>query len=136
MAQNLLLIALVLVVIWLLRKMFPGGTQSLYGRAKGTGATSAHNHAYEAVSIHCYTDRCAAAEQVAGQRFLAREAPPLPLASCTSAKCHCVYMHHVDRRGGTDRRVIHPLREPVPSASGYQNRRNSRGRRASDPAVA
>jgi hypothetical protein len=136
MTKIILIIALIILAIWLLRKMFPVGKKHLYGRAKGPEELSSHNHAYEAVSIHSYKDRCTAAEQVAGQRFLSSEAPPLPLKSCTSEKCHCVYIHHSDRRAGTDRRVIHESEEAFLSSPGYHNRRICRGRRASDLALA
>jgi hypothetical protein len=135
MAKSLLIVALIFLGIWLLRKMFPVGTKPLSGTAKGPEELPSNNNAYAAVSIHSYKDRCTAAEQVAGHRFLSNEAPPLPLESCTSEKCHCVYMHHSDRRGGADRRVIHKPEETIVYA-GYQNRRLSRCRRASDLALA
>ena len=131
MAKNLLIVALIFLGIWLLRKMFPVGTKALSGTAKGPEGLPSHSFAYEAVSIHSYKDRCNAAEQVAGHHFLSSEAPPLPLESCTSEKCHCVYMHHSDRRGGTDRRVIHGP-EGVFVYPGSHDRRIYLGRRASN----
>jgi hypothetical protein len=135
MAKNLLIVALIFLSVWLLRKMFPVGLKPLSGVAKGSEELPSDNIVYEAVSIHSYKDRCNAAEQVAGHHFLSSEAPPLPLESCTSEKCHCVYMHHSDRRGGTDRRVTHKPKESI-VYSGYQHRCLSRGRRASDLAFA
>jgi hypothetical protein len=130
--SNFLILTLIILAAWLLSKIFPVGKKHLYGRAKGPGKLSSHNHAHEAVSIHSYKECCTAAEQVAGQRFLSSEAPPLPLESCTSQECHCVYMHHSDRRGGGDRRLVHETKEAFLSSSGYQFRCHSGGRRVSD----
>ena len=127
MVQIILIIVLVVLAIWLLRKVFP---------AQAISPSSSNHNAYEAVSIHPYKDRCTDAQQVAGQRFLSSEAPPLPLENCTSEKCHCVYMHHSDRRSGTDRRANHNSSEEFLTARGSQNRRSSHGRRASDLAIA
>jgi hypothetical protein len=41
---------------------------------------------------------CAAAKAVAGQRFLANRAPPLPLPDCDEARCRCSFVKHSDRR--------------------------------------
>jgi hypothetical protein len=131
MAQNLLIIAIIFMAIWLLRKVFPAGTKPLYGKAKTPGESSSPNSAYKAVSIHSYKDRCTDVQALVGQRFLSSEAPPLPLESCTSEKCRCVYMHHIDRRGGTDRRVIHG-HEGVFVYPGSHDRRIYLGRRASN----
>ena len=136
MTKIFLIIALIILAVWLLRKMYPVGKKHLYAKAKVPGELSSHNRAYEAVSIHSYKGGCTDAEQLAGQRFLLSEAPVLPLESCASEKCHCIYMHHIDRRGGIDRRVIHESEEAFLSTPEYQNRRISRGRRASDLALA
>jgi hypothetical protein len=130
--SNFLILTLIILAAWLSPKMFPVGKKHLSGRAKGPGKLSSHNHAYEAVSIHSYKECCTAAEQVAGQLFLSSEAPPLPLKSCTSQACHCVYMHHSDRRGGIDRRLLHGNKETLFSSSAYQLRCHSGGRRMRD----
>ncbi len=39
-----------------------------------------------------------------GQRFLSREAPPLPLKNCPNGNCECLYQHYDDRRA-TPRRA-------------------------------
>lgn len=39
-----------------------------------------------------------------GQRFLSREAPPLPLKNCPNGNCECHYQHYDDRRA-TPRRA-------------------------------
>ena len=59
---------------------------------------------YHAVSIKAGAYSCAAANKVAGQRFLAAEAPSLPLPDCDATDCECHFLHHNDRRAGKDRR--------------------------------
>jgi hypothetical protein len=54
---------------------------------------------------------CVAAHAQFDQRFLAREAPPLPLKGCECTHCECRYEHYDDRRNG-DRRV-HGLSVPL-----------------------
>ena len=59
---------------------------------------------YHAVSIKPGAYACSAANDIAGQRFLAAEAPNLPLPGCDAAECECHFTHHKDRRTGKDRR--------------------------------
>ena len=59
---------------------------------------------YHAVSIKPGAYACSAANEIAGQRFLATEAPNLPLPGCDAAECDCHFTHHNDRRTGKDRR--------------------------------
>jgi hypothetical protein len=136
MIKILFILVLLVLTILLSRKMFPVGKKHLYESAKGPEKLSSHSIAHEAVSIHSYKDRCSAAEQVAGQRFLSSEAPAIPLESCASETCHCVYMHHTDRRTGTDQRGIHEPEDEFLSTPGYASRRMTQGRRASDTAFA
>ncbi len=88
---------------------------------------------WHAVSVDCARQGCLPAQQVSGQRFLSGQAPKLPLVSCSNPMgCRCVYKHHDDRRGGP-RRIIDngtSLRSSAPFIG--NERRNSRGRRASD----
>jgi hypothetical protein len=44
------------------------------------------------------------ANEIAGRRFLASEAPNLPLPGCNATECDCHFIHHNDRRTGKDRR--------------------------------
>ncbi len=59
---------------------------------------------FHAVSIKFDADACLHAKALQGRRFLAREAPTLPLGNCDAAKCNCRFVHHDDRRSGKDRR--------------------------------
>jgi len=54
--------------------------------------------AHHAVSVAPGRRCCALAREVCGERFLSREAPPLPLKGCTQPECTCRYIHHEDRR--------------------------------------
>jgi hypothetical protein len=59
---------------------------------------------WHAVSVAPGVPACLAAAKVRGQRFLAAEAPRLPLPDCTlMTTCKCTYKHFADRRAGTRR---------------------------------
>jgi hypothetical protein len=53
---------------------------------------------FHAVSIQPGIHCCHQARALQGQRFLSREAPPLPLKNCNCVSCTCHYEHHDDRR--------------------------------------
>lgn len=59
---------------------------------------------YHAVSVKPGTYACSAANNIAGERFLASQAPSLPLPDCDASECECHFVHHNDRRTGKDRR--------------------------------
>ena len=136
MAQTILITAIIVLAFWLLPKMFPARKKPVLDAAHSNGHSALHNGSYAAVTIHCYRDACTAAGQVAGIRFLSDEAPLIPLESCTAEECHCVYMHHSDRRGGTNRRTKAGLGTAFVSNPGHEERRASIGRRPGDLAVA
>jgi hypothetical protein len=85
---------------------------------------------YHAVSIEGGRGRaCRTVRGLAERRFLAHEAPRLPLAGCDSPVCSCRYQHHDDRRSdprraADERRVEHPYAGP--------ERRRRPGRRVND----
>jgi hypothetical protein len=87
---------------------------------------------FAAVAIRPGANSCQAARAARGQRFLATEAPILPLESCNRcATCECTYAHFADRRRGPRRRT-----EGAPpkgaQISNREDRRSSRSRRAED----
>lgn len=86
---------------------------------------------YHAVAILPGPRCCAAARDLTGQRFLSRQAPPLPLKDCDRPDCQCRYEHHEDRRKGPRR-----ARELGVAIDGYegtdQRGKAGRGRRKSD----
>lgn len=50
------------------------------------------------VEIRTRSDACRAAHALEGQRFLAKDAPALPLPNCSAAKCTCTFTKLPDRR--------------------------------------
>ncbi|MEP5570006.1 MAG: hypothetical protein ABJN62_19355 [Halioglobus sp.] len=92
------------------------------------------NSRYAAVSCRGH---CSAIKGLQGKRFLEREAPALPVMGCTASRCDCVYTHHDDRRTGKrDRRGLSQISKEFFDYSGKPNRRNRRGRRTADLAMA
>lgn len=53
---------------------------------------------WHAVTVQYGSKHCKAVEELAGQRFLSKEAPKLPLRGCTEPQCSCRYRKHEDRR--------------------------------------
>lgn len=102
MQLELLGLAAVLLIAWLyLRRRAAAREAEETARVnrKKTVDTS-----YHAVSIKFGKDACAAAKSMTGHRYLATEAPRLPLPGCDAAVCECRFTHHKDRRSGRDRR--------------------------------
>jgi hypothetical protein len=83
---------------------------------------------YHAVSVTAGRPSCEAAKQLGALRFLAGQAPSLPLAGCDVHPCECRYSHYADRRTGLDRRVEIGGKPP----HGLEERRHNHGRRAGD----
>lgn len=131
MFQNLLIILLIALAFWLLKSLFPARHRPRLGQESGGHRLGP----YQAVSIHSYSQHCAAAEALKGQRFLSSESPILPLEGCSCEDCHCVYTHHADRRSGNGgRRSARLAEEQLQQISGTRDRRRSNGRRQADPA--
>jgi hypothetical protein len=61
---------------------------------------------YASVEIRPRSGACAAAHALAGQLFLAQQAPALPLDGCTKTRCDCTFAKRSDRRTD-DRRWGH-----------------------------
>jgi hypothetical protein len=86
---------------------------------------------FGSVQIRTRGGACGAARALEGQRFLAKDAPSLPLSDCTSGQCSCSFTKLSDRRtdgrrleqGGlsaslfiaTNRRTRRDRRRPAPS---------------------
>ncbi len=54
---------------------------------------------WHAVSVVPSDGACAKARGLSRVRFLSKDAPQLPFASCDARSCRCHYRHHEDRRG-------------------------------------
>ncbi len=101
--KSILIVLLLIVAVgaFLLRKRRARGAQA-GGRQQGLELTKTSE--FHAVSIRPKADACAAAKALAGYRFLASEAPHLPLTNCDAANCDCQFTHYADRRSGRERR--------------------------------
>jgi hypothetical protein len=93
---------------------------------------------WHAVAVSSPQACCRASVAARHTRYLSTEAPPLPLAGCTQPKsCVCKYKHYSDRRAGPRRTTDSDLyknalsRHVIRSLT-FQDRRTSRGRRATD----
>ena len=112
---------------WLTRS--PGSRSgSEPGRPPQQGAKSPQGK-HRGVSIRPGQQSCAAAQQLKDKRFLAGEAPTLPLAGCDREKCDCRYAHHKDRREGIDRRDPFTTFGGFRPESGAEKRRPKSDRR-------
>jgi hypothetical protein len=72
---------------------------------------------------------CKSAISLLDKVFQINEAPVLPLPSCNSPECRCVYEGIVDRRGHKSRRYRIERRRSLRQSD---DRRSSHGRRKSD----
>ena len=86
---------------------------------------------WHAVSVLTTPASCPMARALGTTRFLAQEAPRLPMPDCRGGdSCPCGYKHHADRRGQARRaEELTGLRRPHP---GTDERRQQRGRRSTD----
>lgn len=59
---------------------------------------------YAAVSVRFTPNACDAVKSLAGERFLAKDAPLMPLQQCPRRNiCNCFYEYHEDRRTSDER---------------------------------
>ncbi len=85
---------------------------------------------FQAISIFRAPIACEMAHRFSDHRFLAKDAPSLPLAGCTMAeKCECRYLKHRDRRSTTRRLVDFTATSRIYIG---KDRRTLKGRRATD----
>jgi hypothetical protein len=129
-AMLLALVALLVAGWWYFRRQKAGQAA---GQAQLERRASQSNSEYHAVAIRSSSNACEAARELEGVRFLASEAPKLPLPACDRPHCECRFQHYEDRRSGRDRRS--PFASSgAPSGTGAfdRERRESAGRRADD----
>jgi hypothetical protein len=92
--------------------------------------TASRTNAYQAVAVIACSRACGAAAAVQGARFLARQAPRLPLPDCDRpGNCACRFEKHADRRTTVQRS---PYNNFGVVSYGGAERRRVRGRRATD----
>ena len=88
---------------------------------------------YRAASILASRCACDAVKMVEGKRYLAAQAPKLPLLDCSAERCTCRYVRHEDRRGSQgDRRALYSLQTDLYGVDGQPDRRRRQGRRRAD----
>lgn len=103
----------------------------LRGPAVSSAAPTVKPRPFQAVAVFRGAQACSMAHRFSDHRFLAKDAPPLPLAGCTMAtRCTCRYLKFKDRRDASQRRLI-DVGLATQMFSGKE-RRFARGRRAAD----
>jgi hypothetical protein len=102
MRTVLLLLVLGLLVAWYFYRQGLDKPEERSDRRLSHGPGNSSK--YHGVSIVPGAHACRAANEIAGQRYLASEAPSIPLPACNATKCDCHFIHHKDRRSGKDRR--------------------------------
>lgn len=98
--------------------------------AAAEGSKEERKQSYHAVEIHAAAQACPAVRSFRDKRFLSRDAPPIPLPSCSAPDCDCVYVHYDDRRSGPRRDAY--LHGAYRQGERKQERRRQTGRRFSD----
>jgi len=86
---------------------------------------------YHAVSIKAGASCRQTALRYGLHRYLAQEAPSIPLPTCDTKNCRCRYLHHEDRRDEDDRRQRDNW-DPNSRLAQGGDRRGSHGRRVTD----
>lgn len=91
-------------------------------------------HDFPSVSIQCGPSACQAVVDLSDHRFLANEAPKVPLPDCNSASCSCKFVHHdIRREQDEDRRAPNSMRTALYENSENTERRQGGRRRLTDP---
>lgn len=105
--------------------------KSAWKRSGSPTDTVTNPEPWHAIEIRLGREPCEAACAVSGRRFLAADAPFLPLKECDrSGRCDCRYRHYDDRRAGPRRAADGG---PPKSAAGDRaERRSAQGRRKED----
>src|SRR5262245_27956165 len=94
------------------------------------GARAKEGGRFAAVQIRPRLEACRAAQAIEGVRYLAKDAPALPLPKCTEKKtCSCVFSKLRDRRTGGRRRATGGLRGTLLIAAKRRNAPDHRRRR-------
>ncbi len=90
----------------------------------------AQGNPFASVAVHCDSNGCAAARDIAGQRHLLEEAPALPLPQCAADTCNCRYFRYGDRRSLlTNRRTQGAASGRAKAWPWKSNRRSGQDRR-------
>lgn len=110
----------------------PGRSRADLRAGQGNAAARTRSESADAdarfagVELRVGSPACKAARRLAGDVFLMREAPALPLASCDVARCRCSFEKRPDRREDNRRWEDHGVQATITSAI---ERRGGRDRR-------
>jgi hypothetical protein len=137
----IVLLAIVAVVFLLKMRSSPKKNTRVRARKKKSKKVSvagrdklANANHFPSVSIQFGASACPAVKALTGKRFLANEAPTVPLENCNSASCTCKYVHHeIRREQDKDRRATSSLRTTLHETSGKPERRHGGKSRRSSP---
>ena len=109
------------------------GKKKPEGPGKPAGGQKPVAKAWHAVAVVAGRWPCAEVQTLGQRRFLADEAPRLPLSRCDwTWRCQCIYRHYADRRAGP-RRTLE--RDGLPGSWFGTERRQRSGRRSTDGAI-
>jgi hypothetical protein len=87
--------------------------------------THKQSNPFHAVTVRFRKDACDAVRQLEAKRFLAKEAPRLPLPNCNVKNCGCRFVHYDDRRGAERREEIRRTHADSAQRRSQQDRRRT-----------
>ena len=125
----ILILVLLLVVGWY---MWQRQEKSSSATVKKVRPRAKKSTTYHAVAIKFPQNGCAAAKAIAGRRFLANEAPTLPLPECDVSNCGCQFTHYDDRRARKDRRSPFATSMSTDGTGSFEKERRDKKDRRSD----
>jgi hypothetical protein len=107
------------------------GLLARFGARKEPPAVTGPLRPFQAISIYKGLICCDLARKFSERRFLARDAPSLPLSGCTMRKtCQCKYIKHKDRR--SEPRRLMDFGMAARMFDGKERRARRIGRRSND----
>ncbi len=91
---SITVIAFIAALLYFIRNKADRRTSHKHPKTK---PVNKHNPSH-CVETHHHNKCCKAVKTLHGKRFLAADAPSLPVKGCNQEHCHCDYVHHEDRR--------------------------------------
>jgi hypothetical protein len=112
---SVIVIAAIVAVYWYRKQL----------AARLPADTHKKSNPFHAVVVKYHKDACAAVRLLEAKRFLAKEAPRLPLPNCTARNCGCRFVHYDDRRGEERRHEIRMAHADAFQDRSQQDRRRT-----------
>jgi len=81
---------------------------------------------FQAISVRPQLHSCQAVRELENIRFLAKDAPSIPVRGCDIARCRCQYLYYPDRREEERRSPFGLANNFIPSALGADRRSGDR----------